>query len=49
MPIPADVVCAPKELAADASAETKATGDVADDDLILDIGPKTAQTLAGMS
>ena len=47
MPIPVDVVCA-KELAPTARAETKAMSEVADDDLILDIGPKTAQTLAGM-
>ena len=47
VPVPVDVVCA-KELAASARAETKATRDVADDDLILDIGPDTAQTLAGM-
>lgn len=47
VPVPVDVVCA-KELAAAARAETKATRDVADDDLILDIGPDTAQTLAGM-
>ena len=47
VPIPVDVVCA-KALAADARAETKATRDVADDDLILDIGPATAKTLAGL-
>ncbi len=45
VPIPVDVVTA-KKFAADAKAETKAAGDVADDDLILDIGPKTAEQLA---
>ncbi len=45
VPIPEDVVCA-KEFAAGARAETKASTDVAADDLILDIGPKSAQALA---
>jgi phosphoglycerate kinase len=45
VPIPVDVVCA-KAFAADAPATVKAATDVADDDLILDIGPKTAQMLA---
>jgi phosphoglycerate kinase len=45
VPIPTDVVVA-KSFAADAPATVKAATDVADDDLILDIGPKTAQTLA---
>jgi len=35
-----------KVFAADAPAVTKAATDVADDDLILDIGPKTAAQLA---
>ena len=35
-----------KEFKADAKAEIKAATDVADDDLILDIGPETAQRLA---
>jgi phosphoglycerate kinase len=47
VPVPEDVVCA-KELAAGARAETKASSDVAPDDLILDIGPKTAELLAGL-
>jgi len=47
VPVPEDVVCA-KELAADARAETKASSDVLPDDLILDIGPKTAELLAGL-
>jgi len=45
VPIPVDVVCA-KAFAADAPATVKAATDVADDDLILDIGPKTAALLA---
>jgi len=45
VPIPEDVVCA-KAFAADAEATVKAATDVADDDLILDIGPKTAAKLA---
>jgi phosphoglycerate kinase len=45
VPIPTDVVTA-KTFAADAPAMTKAASDVADDDLILDIGPHTAATLA---
>jgi phosphoglycerate kinase len=45
VPIPVDVVCA-KTFSADAPATVKAATDVADDDLILDIGPKTAQILA---
>jgi len=45
VPIPVDVVCA-KTFAADAPATVKAATEVADDDLILDIGPKTAQILA---
>ncbi|WAC73596.1 phosphoglycerate kinase [Roseateles sp. SL47] len=45
VPIPVDVVTA-KAFAADAPATVKAATDVADDDLILDIGPKTAAQLA---
>jgi phosphoglycerate kinase len=45
VPIPTDVVTA-KTFAADAPATTKAATDVDDDDLILDIGPQTAQLLA---
>ncbi len=45
VPIPVDVVCA-KRFAANAEATVKAAADVADDDLILDIGPKTAAILA---
>jgi phosphoglycerate kinase len=45
VPIPEDVVTT-KRFAADAEANVKAATDVADDDLILDIGPKTAAKLA---
>ena len=45
VPLPTDVVCA-KEFAADAAAETKSIDDVADDDMILDIGPQSAAVLA---
>jgi phosphoglycerate kinase len=45
VPIPVDVVTA-KAFKADAPATVKAATDVADDDLILDIGPKTAEQLA---
>ena len=45
VPIPTDVVTA-KRFAADAPATVKAAADVADDDLILDIGPQTAAHLA---
>jgi phosphoglycerate kinase len=45
VPIPVDVVCA-KAFKADATATVKAANDVAADDLILDIGPKTAALLA---
>ena len=45
VPIPVDVVTA-KSFAVDAPATTKAATDVADDDLILDIGPQTAALLA---
>lgn len=45
VPIPVDVVCA-KEFSATATATVKDAKDVADDDMILDIGPKTAQMLA---
>ncbi|NWG73871.1 MAG: phosphoglycerate kinase [Rubrivivax sp.] len=45
VPIPVDVVVA-KEFKADAPATVKAATDVAADDMILDIGPKTAAMLA---
>ena len=45
VPIPVDVVTA-KSFSADAVATVKAATEVADDDLILDIGPETAAALA---
>lgn len=45
VPIPEDVVVA-KTFAADAPATVKAANEVADDDMILDIGPKTSAKLA---
>jgi len=45
VPIPTDVVTA-KTFAADAPATIKPATEVAEDDLILDIGPQTAATLA---
>jgi phosphoglycerate kinase len=45
VPIPVDVVVA-KAFQADAAATVKAATDVAEDDLILDIGPQTAAMLA---
>ena len=45
VPIPVDVVTA-KAFAADAPATVKAASEVAEDDLILDIGPQTAERLA---
>lgn len=45
VPIPTDVVVA-KTFAADAAATVKKATEVADDDLILDIGPDTAARLA---
>jgi len=47
VPIPVDVVCA-KTFGAEAEATVKAASDVADDDLILDIGPQTAGQLAAL-
>ncbi len=45
VPIPTDVVCA-KTFSSDAVATVKKATEVADDDLILDIGPDTAARLA---
>ncbi|HEB82818.1 MAG TPA: phosphoglycerate kinase [Gammaproteobacteria bacterium] len=45
IPIPTDVVCA-KEFAEDAEATLKKVEDVADDDMIFDIGPDSAKELA---
>ncbi|TBV12434.1 phosphoglycerate kinase [Stutzerimonas kirkiae] len=45
VPLPVDVVVA-KAFAEDAEATVKAVGEVGDDDMILDIGPQTAQRFA---
>ncbi len=45
VPLPVDVVVA-KAFAADAEATVKAVADVAEDDMILDIGPQTAANFA---
>lgn len=47
IPLPVDVVVA-KEFAESAEATIKSVDDVADDDMILDIGPKSAATLAAL-
>ena len=47
IPLPTDVVVA-KQFLPDAEATVKAVADVAEDDLILDIGPQTAQHYAGL-
>jgi len=47
VPVPTDVVTA-REFKADAAATVKPVAAVEADDLILDIGPETAATLAGM-
>ncbi|MDR2787880.1 MAG: phosphoglycerate kinase [Candidatus Accumulibacter sp.] len=47
VPLPVDVVCA-KEFSATAPATVKSVDDVADDDMILDIGPRSAKALAGV-
>ena len=47
VPLPVDVVVA-KAFAADAEATVKAIADVADDDMILDIGPQTARMFGEM-
>ena len=45
IPIPVDVVCA-KEFSENAIATVKKVSDVADDDMIMDIGPETAKQYA---
>jgi phosphoglycerate kinase len=47
IPLPTDVLVA-KSFAADAAAVVKAVADVAEDDLILDIGPQTAARYAAL-
>ncbi len=45
IPVPSDVVCG-KEFSESAAAELKAVADVAEDDMIFDIGPESAKQLA---
>ncbi len=45
IPIPADVVCG-KEFSDKAQAELKSPAEVADDDMIFDVGPQTSQHFA---
>lgn len=45
IPVPTDVVCG-KKFAENAEAELKAVSEVQDDDMIFDIGPRTAAQLA---
>jgi phosphoglycerate kinase len=47
VPLPIDVVCA-KHFAADAAPAIKLLIDIEEDDLILDIGPNSAASLAGL-
>jgi phosphoglycerate kinase len=47
IPMPVDVVVAP-EFSNEAHAEVRLVDDVEDDEMILDIGPKTRATLAGL-
>ena len=47
IPIPTDVIVA-KEMSETAKAITKKVGEVADNELILDVGPETAHRFAGM-
>ncbi|MEJ2297614.1 MAG: phosphoglycerate kinase [Woeseiaceae bacterium] len=47
IPVPEDVVCG-SEFSADATATTRDVGSVADDEMILDIGPATAERFADM-
>ena len=47
IPLPSDVVCA-KEVSENARAQLKKIHEVADDDMIVDIGPETAKMFAGM-
>ncbi|MDM3870851.1 phosphoglycerate kinase [Porticoccus sp. W117] len=47
IPLPTDVVCG-KEFSESAEATLKSAGDVADDDMIFDIGPQTAEAFASI-
>ncbi|MFC1751242.1 phosphoglycerate kinase [Pseudomonadota bacterium] len=45
IPVPTDVICG-KEFSETAAAELKSASDVADDDMVFDIGPDSAKALA---
>ncbi len=45
IPVPTDVVCG-KEFSADAAATLKKVSEVADDDMIFDVGPETSKAFA---
>lgn len=47
IPVPTDVVCG-KEFSENAAAELKSVTEVADDDMIFDIGPESAKELAAI-
>lgn len=47
IPVPTDVVCG-KEFSESAEATLKKTGEVADDDMIFDVGPETSAKFADM-
>lgn len=47
IPVPVDVVCA-KEFSDTATATVKKVSEIADDDMVLDIGPETAQQYAAI-
>jgi phosphoglycerate kinase len=47
IPLPTDVVCG-KQFKATESGTIKAVGDVADDDLIMDLGPRSLDTIAAV-
>ncbi|MEE9552645.1 MAG: phosphoglycerate kinase [Gammaproteobacteria bacterium] len=47
IPLPTDVVCA-KEYSEKAEATTKMVDEIKDDDLIMDVGPKTAKNFANI-
>lgn len=47
IPLPEDLIVA-TEISSEARAEVRAVGDLMDDEMILDIGPKTARKFSGM-
>ncbi|MBY8965444.1 phosphoglycerate kinase [Algiphilus sp.] len=47
IPLPEDVIVA-TEISSEARAEVRAVGDIMDDEMILDIGPKTARKFSAM-